>query len=1027
LQVTDLELDIGAGNKITFRVELQYAEAKWVIRRTLNEFYKLHLLLVAKRYPNLPKFPDQVKFRSILSNVFWGMKLEDRVRYIRENSMQRRMLLQEYLANLLKALGSNSCYEVYELLEISTLSLSKDMGWKGKEGHVSVRVTERGKNFLGMERKSHWVKKWLILRDTYVACCDTIGSTEPYEVFFFDPTFFVQQKEGAMGMASNRIVFGNNIRKIEIKGSHSRDTIQWFFDFEKIRFYSPWITPHRFGSFSPEREDARVKMYIDGKDYFHAVADSILAAKNEIYICDWWLSPELYLRRPAEEYEEFRLDRLLKRKAMEGVQIYIVVYKEVTLALTLDSAHTKIWLQDLHPNIQVQRHPDHIGTTTTMFWAHHEKLCVIDGRLAFIGGLDLCFGRYDTHTHQLSDYHPSGTRTIWPGQDYNNPFIKDFTNGQPARDIARHFVQRWNFVKQEKGSKKLRYLFPKGEFVENKNDPNFKGTQKVQILRSSGKWSQGIETEASIQDAYISAILKAKHFVYIENQFFITLGSEGGNPEIKNKIGVAIVERILRAVREREKFRVIVVMPLMPSFEADLLAPEGGTLRKVMHFQYESICRGGHSIIERLFSHGINPFDYIGFFSLRSYDRIKHGKFDAIIEAIRDQENARSSSVGDSNLDLSKKDSRNNLEKSRNSADLSRLASVTSSEILTKKCKLKEQFNKIQTCAAGGPATDPVGSGRGGKSLAAKTLLDKIPKGTEAERLLEIAEDRKPMDDEITWDDSISSQAMNPPQQELGYVPANTSETLKDKELTERIARETDEAEHKAVESGYRKGGASSPELLDGLGTTIKNKVNDFVGYKSNGNLEPLHRRITNPLSMRSRGEDGSNDENDGASTSGGMTKAIKEKVRGITNQKKAKDIEEAIEDAEHIVEPGGGHSRKQGSIYSYVEDDEEEDDGDESSTPSTPVSSAFGDIFNTASTSTSTSISRSTSTSTSSLDKIPTTQTSGTRRRRNKRRHQPTKPVVDDDVDNFITEVLYIHSKLLIVDDRIVICGSGE
>ena len=32
--------------------------------------------------------------------------------------------------------------------------------------------------------------------------------------------------------------------------------------------------------------------------------------------------------------------------------IYIVVYKEVSLALTLDSAHTKIWLQNLHKNIQ---------------------------------------------------------------------------------------------------------------------------------------------------------------------------------------------------------------------------------------------------------------------------------------------------------------------------------------------------------------------------------------------------------------------------------------------------------------------------------------------------------------------------------------------------------------------------------------------------------------------------------------------------------------------------------------------------
>jgi hypothetical protein len=37
---------------------------------------------------------------------------------------------------------------------------------------------------------------------------------------------------------------------------------------------------------------------------------------------------------------------------MQGVMIYIVVYKELSLALSLDSAHTKTWLQKLHPNIQ---------------------------------------------------------------------------------------------------------------------------------------------------------------------------------------------------------------------------------------------------------------------------------------------------------------------------------------------------------------------------------------------------------------------------------------------------------------------------------------------------------------------------------------------------------------------------------------------------------------------------------------------------------------------------------------------------
>lgn len=56
-------------------------------------------------------------------------------------------------------------------------------------------------------------------------------------------------------------------------------------------------------------------------------------------ILDWWLTPELYLRRPPAYHEEWRLDRLLLRKAQRGVKIYIVVYKEVCLIhlLVIDS------------------------------------------------------------------------------------------------------------------------------------------------------------------------------------------------------------------------------------------------------------------------------------------------------------------------------------------------------------------------------------------------------------------------------------------------------------------------------------------------------------------------------------------------------------------------------------------------------------------------------------------------------------------------------------------------------------------
>jgi phospholipase D1/2 len=59
-----------------------------------------------------------------------------------------------------------------------------------------------------------------------------------------------------------------------------------------------------------------------------------LAARESIWILDWWLSPELYLRRPPSKNEQYRLDNLLKAAAERGVKVRIIVYKEVAKALT---------------------------------------------------------------------------------------------------------------------------------------------------------------------------------------------------------------------------------------------------------------------------------------------------------------------------------------------------------------------------------------------------------------------------------------------------------------------------------------------------------------------------------------------------------------------------------------------------------------------------------------------------------------------------------------------------------------------
>ncbi|KAJ1678917.1 hypothetical protein EV182_003090, partial [Spiromyces aspiralis] len=238
------------------------------------------------------------------------------------------------------------------------------------------------------------------------------------------------------------------------------------------------------------------------------------------------------------------------------------------------------------------------------------------------------------------------------GQDYNNARIHDFAEvnkyywtlidrrttprmpwhdihmgmiGQPARDIARHFIQRWNFIKSTKSMHRpqLPLLMPCGDYSNTRNDFQYRGTIRTQAIRSSAEWSMGIHRESSIYEAYCELIRNAKHFVYIENQFFVSCAKVDPNYTVKNRIAEAIVERIKRAHEVGQKFRIIVIIPLMPAFEGDVSGRGAATLRLVMHWQYQSMSRGEHSIEHQLKQAGINMSDYIGFFGLRTYDVIR--------------------------------------------------------------------------------------------------------------------------------------------------------------------------------------------------------------------------------------------------------------------------------------------------------------------------------------------------------------------------------------------------------------------
>ena len=429
--------------------------------------------------------------------------------------------------------------------------------------------------------------------------------------------------------------------------------------------------------------------------------------------------------------------------------------------ITVSSSHTKHHLEDMHPNIAVFRHPDHLPDKQTLvssitsslanlkldaasiskmsgdslkavyglnddvilYWAHHEKLCLVDGHTAFMGGLDLCFGRWDTNQHSIADAHPENLNDIvFPGQDFNNARIADFDDvahwdqnkvdrknsarmgwsdisislhGPCVADLRKHFVDRWNFIYDEKYNvrKEQRYvrlspdahssgpapganeessehhggfrerLHEFGEDLEGRGAhdrrsaegeerapphhhfrDNFQGGHEdgrhgygertgrqqgqmsCQLVRSCSKWSNGTETEHSIQNAYIDIIKNAEHFVYIENQFFITATNDKQKP-VENLIGRAIVDRIVRAAREGQRFKVFVLIPSVPGFAGDLQADGALGTRAIMEFQYHSINRGhGNSIIEQISKEGINASEYIRFYNLRNYDRINASK-----------------------------------------------------------------------------------------------------------------------------------------------------------------------------------------------------------------------------------------------------------------------------------------------------------------------------------------------------------------------------------------------------------------
>ncbi|MGN6169987.1 MAG: phospholipase D-like domain-containing protein [Solirubrobacteraceae bacterium] len=270
----------------------------------------------------------------------------------------------------------------------------------------------------------------------------------------------------------------------------------------------------------PPREGCKLDVLVDGAEAFLAIAEAIEGAREFVYVMGWHVAPHFELvrgERPAALGE-------LLAEAAEQVDVRVLVWAgaplpafhptrgEVREAVRALTRRTRIRCE-----LDPREHPFH---------CHHEKAVIVDGEVAFVGGIDMtdfAGDRYDTSEHPARrrlGWHDVGTRL----------------RGPAIADVHDHFALRWRELT--------------GEQLRPRLLPPAVGDHKVQVVRtiSEGMYDAVPRGEFRVLESYVRAIRQAQRFIYLENQFL-------WSPEI--------VELLAAKLRNppMDSFRLVFVLP----------------------------------------------------------------------------------------------------------------------------------------------------------------------------------------------------------------------------------------------------------------------------------------------------------------------------------------------------------------------------------------------------------------------------------------------------------------------------------
>jgi phospholipase D1/2 len=282
---------------------------------------------------------------------------------------------------------------------------------------------------------------------------------------------------------------------------------------------------------------SRLATLVDAADYFSAFAEACQAAERQILILGWDFDRHERLHRVAP-HDEFPdelgafLVTLVRRKPKLNVYLlswdFNMIYaaeRELLPALRLRMQAPPRFhfrLDDMHPK----------GAS------HHQKVVVVDDRIAFAGGIDLSRWRWDTREHK-----PDDPRRTDPGGKPYPPFhdVMMMVEGDAAACLGQLARERWRRargwkIKPPAGVE--RSPWPKS--VSSGLD-----AVRVAIARTEPAY-RGRDAVKEVSTLYLDAIAAARKTIYIENQYFTAQ---------------ALADAIVARLAEEDGPQVILVLP----------------------------------------------------------------------------------------------------------------------------------------------------------------------------------------------------------------------------------------------------------------------------------------------------------------------------------------------------------------------------------------------------------------------------------------------------------------------------------